>query len=41
MKAAIEQKNMQPVQMAQTMLKAGNEKLQETFKKLDLIWSNQ
>jgi len=23
------------------MVKAGNEKLQETFKKLDLIWANQ
>jgi len=36
--AAVEQKNMQ---VAQMMLKAGNEKLQETSKKLDLIWANQ
>jgi len=39
--AAIEQKNMQSVQVAQMMLKAGNEKLQETSKKLDLIWADQ
>jgi len=32
---------MQCVQVAQMMLKAGNEKLQETSKKLDLIWTNQ
>jgi len=31
---------MQCVQVAQIMLKAGNEKLQETSK-LDLIWANQ
>jgi len=41
MRAAIEQKNMQSVQVAQIMLKAWNEKLQETYKKLDLIWANQ
>jgi len=41
MTAAIEQKNMQSVEVAQMMLKAVNEKLQETYKKLDLIWANQ
>jgi len=41
MRAAIEQKNMQSVQVAQMILKAGNEKLQETSKKLDLIWANK
>jgi len=39
--AAIEQKNMQFVQVAQMMRKAGNTKLQETSKKLDLISANQ
>jgi len=39
--AAIEQKNMHSVQVAQMMLKAGNEKLQETSKTLDLIWANK
>jgi len=33
MTAAIEQKNMQSVLGAQVMLKAGNEKLQESSKK--------
>jgi len=33
MTAAIEQKNMQSVQVAQMMRTAGNEKLQETSKK--------
>jgi len=33
MTAAIEQKNMQSVLVAQMMLKAGNEKLRETSKK--------
>jgi len=32
---------MQSVQVAQMMLKAGNEKLQETSKKLYLIWANK
>jgi len=41
MRAAIEQKNMQSVQVAQMMLKAGNNKLHETSKKLDLIWANK
>jgi len=41
MTAAIEQKNMQSVLVVQMMLNAGNEKLQETSKKLDLIWANQ
>jgi len=41
MAAVIEQKNMQSVQVAQMMRKAGNEKLQETSKKHDLISANQ
>jgi len=41
MTAAIEQKNMQSVQVAQIVCKAGNVKLQETSKKLNLIWANQ
>jgi len=32
---------MQSVQVAHTMFKAGNEKLQETSKKLELIWANK
>jgi len=38
--AAVEQKIMQSVHVAQMMIKAGNEKLQETSKKLDLILAN-
>jgi hypothetical protein len=41
MAAAIELKNMQSVKVAQMMLKAGNEKLQETSKKLDFISTKQ
>ena len=37
MAAAVELKNMQSVKMAQMMLKAGNEKLQETSQKLETI----
>ena len=33
MAAAVELKNMQYVKVAQMMLKAGNEKLQETWKR--------
>jgi len=32
---------MQSVQVAQRMLNAGNEKLQETSENLDLIWANK
>jgi len=39
--AAVERNNMQSVQVAQMMLKAGNEKLQETAKKLDTICAKQ
>jgi len=41
MTAAIEQKNMQSVHVADMMLKAGKEKCKEKSKKLDLIWANQ
>ena len=41
MTAAVELKDMQSVQVAQMMLKAGNEKLQETAKKLDMIDAKQ
>jgi len=41
MTAAIKQKNMQSVQVAQTMLKAGNEKCRKHLKNLILIWANQ
>jgi len=37
--ATIEQKNVHSVQVAQMVLKAENEKLQETSKKLDLNWA--
>jgi len=37
MTAAIEQKNMQSVQVAQMMLKEGNEKLPKTSKKKTVI----
>ena len=41
MSAATETKNMQSVKVAQTMLKGGNEKLQETSQKLDTIGAKQ
>jgi len=41
MAAAIASKNMQSVKVAQIMLKAGNEKLQETSQKLDTIGAKQ
>ena len=41
MAAAVELKNMQSVKVAQMMLKAGNEKLQETSKKLETIGAKQ
>jgi len=41
MAAAVERNNMQSVKVAQMMLKAGNEKLQETAKKLDTIGAKQ
>ena len=41
MSAAIQQSNMQSVKVAQMMLKAGSDKLQETSNKLDVIQSNQ
>jgi len=41
MAVAIASKNMQSVKVAQIMLKAGNEKLQETSSKLDTIGSMQ
>jgi len=41
MAAAVELKNMQSVKVTQMMLKAGNEKLQETAKKLDMIGAKQ
>ena len=41
MGVAIQHSNMQPVKVAQMMLKAGNDKLQETSNKLDVIHSNQ
>ena len=37
MSAAVEGKNMQSVKVAQMMLKAGNEKLQEVSHKLDAV----
>ena len=41
MAVAIQHSNMQSVTVAQMMLKAGNDKLQETSNKLDVIQSNQ
>jgi len=41
MTAAIEQKNMRSVHVAQMMLKTANENMQESSKKLDLIWASQ
>jgi len=41
MAAAIASKNMQSVEVAQIILKAGNEKLQETPQKLDTIGAKQ
>jgi len=41
MAAAVELKNMQSVKVAQMKLKAGNEKLQETSKKLETIGAKQ
>jgi len=41
MSAAIETKNMQSVKVAQMTLKAGNEKLQQTSQKLDVISAKQ
>jgi hypothetical protein len=41
MAEAIQRNNMQSVKGAQMMLKAGNDKLQETSTKLDMIQSNQ
>lgn len=41
MAEAIQRNNMQSVKVAQMMLKAGNDKLQETSTKLDMIQSNQ
>lgn len=41
MAAAVQNSNMQSVKVAQMMLKAGNDKLQETSNKLDVIQSNQ
>jgi len=41
MTAATELNNMQSVQVAQMMLKAGYEKLQETCNTFYLIWANQ
>jgi len=41
MAAAVERNNMQSVKVAQMMLKAGNEKLHETAKKLDTIGAKQ
>jgi len=41
MAAAVELNNMMCVKMAQMMLKAGNEKFQETAKKLDTIGAKQ
>ena len=41
MAAAVERNNMEFVKVAQMMLKAGNEKLQETAKKLDTIGAKQ
>lgn len=41
MATAIQQSNMQSIKVAQMMLKAGNDKLQETSSKLDAIQSNQ
>ena len=37
MAAAVERNNMKSVKVAQMILKAGNEKLQDTAKKLDTI----
>jgi len=41
MAAAVERSNMKSVKVAQMMLKAGNEKLQDTAKKLDTIGAKQ
>ena len=41
MSAAIQQSYMQSVKVTQMMLNVGNDKLQETSKKLDVIQSNQ
>ena len=41
MAAAIASKNVQFVKVAQIMLEAGNEKLQETSQKLDMIGAKQ
>ena len=41
MAAAVELKNMQSVKVSQLMLKAGNEKLQETSQKLETIGAKQ
>ena len=41
MAAAVELKNMQSVKVAQMMLKAGNDKLQETSQKLETIGAKQ
>ena len=41
MAVAIQHSNMQSVKVAQMMLKTGNDKLQETSNKLDVIQSNQ